>query len=150
MTLDRKAMFGRAGRFLKAEDVPEPKIYTIDYVQMEEMKDQNNGGMTVEKPVVTFVGCPHQLVLNVTNYDRIADALEQWDVKDWRGKRIELVSATGTMIKKGEEVTYTWLKATVVDPASVEAEPKAAKLSPLPPEKKPADGDFDFNDSVPF
>jgi hypothetical protein len=72
-----------AGNFIKAADLPQPKVFTIQAVVEAAMPDGT------KKPTVQFAGEQQQLVLNKTN----AVTISQWygdDTNGWPGKQIEL------------------------------------------------------------
>jgi hypothetical protein len=76
-----------AGSFLKASDLPQPKVFTIAGCETATMPD----GTT--KPALKFAGEQQQLVLNKTN----AFCLMQWfgdDTNGWLNRQVELYSTT--------------------------------------------------------
>jgi len=83
-------------KYLKAEEVKEELVVTIDRVLKEEM--ENREGEIEVKPVIFFRGMPRGMVLNKTNFASIAFQCGE-DTDEWSGKEITLyapmVSAFG-------------------------------------------------------
>ena len=83
-------------KYLKAEEVKEELVVTIDRVLKEEM--ENREGEIEVKPVIFFRGMPRGMVLNKTNFASIAFQCGD-DTDGWTGKEITLyapmVSAFG-------------------------------------------------------
>lgn len=76
-----------AGNYLKASDLPQPKVFTIAGCEQATMPD----GTT--KPALRFAGEPQMLVLNKTN----AFCLVEWfgdDTAGWLNRPVELYSTT--------------------------------------------------------
>lgn len=76
-----------AGNYLKASDLPQPKVFTIAGCETATMPDATT------KPALRFAGEPQQLILNKTN----AYCLAEWfgdDTTGWNGKAVELYSTT--------------------------------------------------------
>jgi len=76
-----------AGSFLKASDLPQPKVFTIAGCETATMPD----GTT--KPALKFAGEQQQLILNKTN----AFCLMGWfgdDTNGWLNRQVELYSTT--------------------------------------------------------
>lgn len=74
-------------KYIKAEDLPEEVEVTIKSCQMEEL--QGVDGKKQEKGILYFVGVDKGLVLNATNFDRIADQHGD-DTDNWGGKKVTL------------------------------------------------------------
>ncbi len=76
------------GSYLKAEDIKGHRVaVTIETATMEEV---GQGDEKAEKPVLHFVGKDRGVVLNKTNWARIADLLGSDESDDWEGQRIVL------------------------------------------------------------
>lgn len=76
-----------AGSYLKAADLPTPKVFTIAGCETATMPDGNT------KPALRFAGEEQQLVLNKTN----AYCLAEWfgdDTNGWLNRQVELYSTT--------------------------------------------------------
>jgi hypothetical protein len=76
-----------AGNYLKASDLPQPKVFTIAGCETATMPDQTT------KPALRFAGEPQQLILNKTN----AYCLAEWfgdDTNGWLNRQVELYSTT--------------------------------------------------------
>ena len=71
-------------RYIKADDLSEPRTLKIKEVVMEEMNDG------VSKPTIYFVGEPKGLVLNKTNAEFISLITNSDDTDGWVGHRVEL------------------------------------------------------------
>lgn len=86
--------------YVKAEDVHDQEVtVTIAKLTIENMK--NNDGNEERKPVLHFSDYPKQMVVNATNWKRIAQNLGNDDSDFWVGKKItlttEVVDAFGQM-----------------------------------------------------
>ena len=80
--MDIQAAF--PGKYIKAADLAgKPKIVTIANVSMQKVGDDN-------KPVMQFLDCDQNMVLNLTNSNTTADILGSSDTDKWSDKRIEL------------------------------------------------------------
>jgi hypothetical protein len=76
-----------AGSYFKAQDLPQPRVLTIQDCTQAKMPE----GET--KPALRFVGESQQLILNKTN----AFCLAEWfgdDTNGWNGRQIELHATT--------------------------------------------------------
>jgi hypothetical protein len=76
-----------AGSYFKAQDLPRPRVLTIQDCTQAKMPE----GET--KPALRFVGEQQQLILNKTN----AFCLAEWfgdDTNGWNGRQIELYATT--------------------------------------------------------
>lgn len=76
-----------AGSYFKAQDLPQPRVLTIQDVTQAKMPEGDT------KPALRFVGEQQQLVLNKTN----AYSLAEWfgdDTTAWTGRAVELYSTT--------------------------------------------------------
>jgi hypothetical protein len=80
-------------KYWKHEDLAEsPFVGRIAYVEVETLKTRD--GQSERKPVLHFVNCEKALVLNLTNYNTLAEILGSEDTDDWRRAEIELFAAT--------------------------------------------------------
>jgi hypothetical protein len=82
----RKSDFWPA-KYLKAEDILEPMVLTIQKVKRETFK---NGGREETKPVVYFEESEKGVVLNMTNFDAIVDITDEGDTARWPASQVEL------------------------------------------------------------
>jgi hypothetical protein len=74
-------------RWLKAADLgPDGETVTIRRVTMEEIGEERE-----RKPVMTFDETDQELVVNLTNWNSIAELTEKDDSDDWPGRVIKLV-----------------------------------------------------------
>jgi hypothetical protein len=121
-------------RFFKAADIPDNGLLLkIAKVEREKV------GLDQElKWVVYFKGQEKQLVLNGTNWDLIAAALNEEDSDNWGGKAIELFS------------TQTQFGSKMVDCIRVRRfrPPPAQAASTRPTKPVPPTNDSD--DAIPF
>lgn len=121
-------------RFIKAADIGDKDeiVVTITNVTIEEVGDD-------EKPVAHFKGAEKGLVLNRTNWDRIAYIASNDDSDAWPGVRIalytELVSFGG---KTGPAVR-------VRPPSKPGAAQPRPQQQPADPRPEPP-----FDDEIPF
>lgn len=69
--------------YLKASDFPQPRIVTINRLEMQKMNDGT------EKPVLFFNELEHGLVMNKTNANRIAEFLGE-NYQGWPQRQVEL------------------------------------------------------------
>jgi hypothetical protein len=84
-------------KWVKASDLPKPREVKIVEADMVVLKDQ--GGTDQEKLGLSFEGWSKRLILNVTNFDAIAEGYGD-DTDAWVGKKIELFSSTTRMGNK--------------------------------------------------
>jgi hypothetical protein len=76
-------------RFIKCSDLNgKPMAVTIAATDRETLRDAS--GKEREKLVVGFQGLKKVLALNATNWDSVADILDEANSDDWVGGRIEL------------------------------------------------------------
>jgi hypothetical protein len=76
-------------KFLKASDIPGPKVVTIESVSPEWL---GQGSEADRKLIVRFKEIDRGLVLNKTNYRSLLELTATSDTDNWIGKRIQLVS----------------------------------------------------------
>lgn len=76
-----------AGNYLKAADIPQPKVLTIETVFMAKMPEGD------EKPVINFAGEQQSLVLNKTNGVILAELYGD-ETAAWHGRPVELYATT--------------------------------------------------------
>jgi hypothetical protein len=76
-------------KYIKAADLGgKPLVVTIKSAAVEALNNPNGGGQQ-DKLLLSFVKLPKRLVVNLTNYNVIAD-LHGDETDAWPGKRIEL------------------------------------------------------------
>ena len=83
-------------KYLKAVDVPQPTLLTVERVSLEEIDDDHN-----TKPVVWFSGVSQGMVMNKTNAVAIGSFLGQ-ETDQWRGGQVVLT--VGKVLFKGAMV----------------------------------------------
>ncbi|QEF98800.1 hypothetical protein Mal15_28560 [Stieleria maiorica] len=116
-----------AGAYLKAADLPHPRVLTIQSVTQTTMPEGDN------KPVMRFVGEQQQLVLNKTNAFTCVELFGD-ETTAWHGQPIELYATTTNF--SGRMVPCIRVRApqqaaaasSVVPPPS----PAAPQGAPLP------------------
>jgi len=128
------------GAYLKAADILHKRLaVVIEDVVVEEV---GQGSDKEERPIMHFQGKDKGLVLNKTNWARLADFLGSDESDDWRGMSIII----GT-----ERVDFQGKR---VDAIRVLGVPKKSQsVRPAPPEPKPEETEAAFeagDDDVPF
>ena len=87
--------------FLKSADIDEPMVVTIQGVH-EAVFPGKNGKPDESRPVATFAEFEQGLILNRTNFGRIAKLTGKPDTDDWTGARVllrvEAVEAFGETV----------------------------------------------------
>ena len=73
-------------KWLRASDIPEAGLP----VRINRITRERIGMDQKEKPIVHFANQQKALVLNLSNYDGIAEALGEADTDRWPGKVVEL------------------------------------------------------------
>ena len=74
-------------RWLKAADLPaDGEQVTIGKVSVEPVGEERE-----EKPVMTFDELEKELVVNVTNWNSVAEITGEEDSDQWAGSRIKLI-----------------------------------------------------------
>lgn len=114
-------------KFLKKEDLPNPRPFTVKGVSLEEV------GQGDQRWVVWFHEEPKGLVLNVTKIRQL-EAAYGMETDDWKGKRVRL-SHDPSVVFAGK----------VVGGIKLETQ----KTAPPPASKEPVT-DPDFDDDIPF
>jgi hypothetical protein len=74
------------GKWFKAGDIPEEGLP----VRIKSVTREPVGQEQEEKPIVHFAGQKKALVLNASNYDAIADALDEANTDKWPNRVVEL------------------------------------------------------------
>lgn len=74
-------------KYIKAEDLEDEVLVTIEALETEEMLDRD--GKKEKKGVLYFKGLDKGLILNKTNWDRV-EAQHGEESDDWVGKKITL------------------------------------------------------------
>jgi hypothetical protein len=121
-------------KYLKATDLNNPIVVTIDSAPLEMLK--NPEGREQHKTVLYFKGAKKALPLNVSNWDTVAEICGE-DTDDWPGAKIELYA------------TKTQMGGKMVDCIRVRASRDAAAKTDAPPKAAEPDAD-DMNDDIPF
>ena len=85
-----------AGNFLKAADLPQPRVFTMATVFAETIGEEKQS-----KPILRFLGEQRGLVLNKVNSIEIAGWYGD-DTSSWTGQLVELYSTTTYM--QGKQV----------------------------------------------
>lgn len=132
-----------AGRFLKKEDVPKPVLVTVRSLK------KTNVAMTNEEPelkwTMQFDEFEQPLVMNPTNIQLAAAAMESDDTDDWIGRQLVLY-VDPTVAMGGKLVGGLRLRAP--KRAAPRAEDEAPP--PPPPPKRPSRAAADMDDDIPF
>jgi hypothetical protein len=84
--MNRETVF--PSRYFKAANLPQPRNLTIVAAKMEELKTPD-GGETQNRLVLHFHDEAKRLVMNVTNYDMLADMFGD-ETESWVGKTVQL------------------------------------------------------------
>ena len=95
------------------------------------MEDVGSGQKKERKPICYFNGANKGLVLNVTNFNSIAEFSGEEDSDNWAGKRIALVPAR------------TDFQGRQVDCIRISAASSSAGVTPVPPPLPEPDVDDD-------
>jgi hypothetical protein len=114
-------------KYLKASDLNgKPVVVTIKEASMEKLK--NGNGEEETKTVLYFEKAKKGLILNRTNWDKIADITGEDDSDNWPSHRVEMFPTTTEM--KGKEVDCIRIRK----PAQGELpKPKKPVVVPKPP-----------------
>jgi hypothetical protein len=129
-------------RFLKAADLGgKPAVVTIKEAAQEKLK--NGNGEEETKTVLYFQKGKKALVLNLTNWTKIADVTGEDDSDNWPGHRIEVFPTTTEM--KGKEVDCIRVRK----PGQGELPIKKKTAPPPMPEPKPPLAD-ELDDEIPW
>jgi hypothetical protein len=133
-------------RFLSADDLKgKPIRLEIKREYLEELADTT--GKKRNKSILAFAGTTKELVLNVTNWEKIAEITGEYDSENWQGRKVELYPTTTEMA--GKTVDCIRIRA----PAQKEMKLKKSAPAPKAPEAEPDDADAvdpDFDDEIPF
>jgi hypothetical protein len=130
----KKKDFSLGGKYLKAEDVKRPTVLTIEIVKPETFGED---GDAETKPVVHFKKARKGLILNLVNWDSIADLAGSDDTDDWPGTQVEVYPTTTEM--RGKNVPCLRIRK----PGDLASPPPQAK-----PTTPPASDELD--DEIPF
>jgi hypothetical protein len=124
--------------WLKAEDLQGRRVaVTIEEVTLEDLEFQNK---KERKPVARFHGKEKALVLNRTNWNRLADFLGSDDSDDWTGK---------TIVLGVEKVDFQGKRVPAIRVLGL-ARPSAQSTPEPPPPEIPAEEFHAGDDDVPF
>ena len=75
-------------RFLKADDCPTPRLFTIAKLTVESVKNEDGES---EKPCLWFEEVEQGMVVNRTNWTALMNITGHDDSDDWLGKQIVVV-----------------------------------------------------------
>lgn len=115
--------------FLKAQDIEDDTVVTIESVDMEKIGDD-------EKPIVRFRELNGKgLVLNKTNAQAISQALGSDETDDWEGQRITLFTTTVTFQGKPIEA----IRVKMRKPKGQAPQQTSKKEALTPPDDEPED-----------
>jgi hypothetical protein len=120
-------------RFIKAADLGDTEpVVTVSKVEIEDVGDDR-------KAVCYFVGKKKGLVLNATNFDRIALVAGTDEIDEWLGVKVQLYT---------EPVTFNGKTAPAIRVKAVKKQPvlQAQDPRPAPPDTDPPPVD----DEIPF
>lgn len=125
--------------WLHSEDLQGKRVaVTIEEITSEEL---NFEGRKQRKPVMRFQGKDKSLVVNRTNWNRLADFLGSDDSDDWIGK---------TIVLGVEKVDFQGKRVPAIRVLGL-ARPVAAKAPEPPPPEIPAEDALEAaDDEVPF
>ena len=126
--MDIRAAF--PSKYLKAADIPEPKVFTIRTVAMERMLDGT------QKPAIGFHETEQMFVLNKTNANR-CEAMFGSDTNAWANERLELYK------------DFAEFQGRTVDSIRCRQPQQAAPQQAAPPPQQPAAPPAS-NDDLPF
>jgi hypothetical protein len=135
--MNREDLF--PSKFFKAADLPPVGLP----VKIESVIRDRIGQDQKEKSVISFVNQTKRLVMNVTNYDLIADLLDEGDTDRWAGGVIVLYPDKTQFSGK---MTPCVRVKKYMKPAAVAAKPQPSEIDPPPTESLPAD--HDANDEI--
>jgi len=125
-----------SGGYLKASDIDEMMVVTIESVEAVSLKDST--GSEVIKPLLHLAGMESGLVLNKTNANLVCKALGSDDTDDWVGRKITLYVA---------EVEF---RGDIVPAIRVKSKAPSGPKAKTKREAPPAEAlDIDDND-IPF
>ena len=114
------------GQYVKAADLQGRAITaTIENVLMEDMGDDG------KKPVVHFQGASKGLVLNMTNANRLIEAMGD-DTDNWVGKQIELYPDRAEFRGKIVDAVRVRMPAGAVAATAAPAPAPVAQPAPQP------------------
>ena len=115
-------------KFLASADLivnGQVKKIAVTFEAIVPEKITGNDGGTETKPVARFVGKDKRMVINKTNWGRIAELLGSDDSDDWVGKAVVL------------SVVKVTMKGKLVNGLSVIGRPKPGSVPPPPPPPPP-------------
>ena len=111
-------------KFLKPANVEEDVLVTINEVGSDSFKDDD--GTQRRKPILYFKESVKPLILNRTNFTRIAEIAGD-DTEDWHGTRLILYPDTVSMC--GKNVATIRVRPAPKAKAAAAAEPPKAKVA---------------------
>jgi hypothetical protein len=138
-------------KYLRASDLPQPRVVTISSATMEPLK---NDGKDVDKLVLYFRERIKPLVVNLTIYESIS-VLYGDETDLWPDKRIEVHADRCRFGSKMVDCVRTREPAQASLPMAGNSTPPArprprAVAKPQPPAPEPPPADDNYDDSIPF
>ena len=119
-----KAKDAFPSNYLSSEDFPQPVLLTVARCEMQNV---GQGANIEEKPVVHFHERTKAIILNVTNFNTIADSLGE-DTDMWPGGKI--VAFKTQTEYKGDQVDCIRFRAMIEPAAASEPEPQIVEPDP--------------------
>jgi hypothetical protein len=132
--MNREDLF--PSKYFKADDLPRAGLP----VKIEDVTREPIGPDQKDKSVISFVNQTKRLVMNVTNYDLIADILDEGNTDNWPGRVIVLYPDKTPFSGK---MTPCVRVKKYQKPGAATAKPQPTEIDPPPPESGPADRDTD-------
>ena len=124
-----KAKDAFPGAHLKWEDLEQrPARLTIDSVEMGTV---GQGTDAEQKPIMSFQGTERTLVLNKTNFNRIAYLTQQPDSDNWRGHQITLAKDVTEFQGKTVNCIRVQVNGAAVAPPMQAPQPVQPATQPL-------------------
>jgi hypothetical protein len=145
--MNREELF--PSRYLRATDLAAPRVVTIAGVSQE---DFQNDGETRTKPVIQFRERVKPMVVNMTNFDTIADVAGTDETDQWRGVQVELFADKVRF--RGKSVDSVRVRAP--DQGRPQANgggepPRRPQAAARPqPTSQPRPTHDDLNDDIPY
>jgi len=99
------------GKYFKAADVAQPRIYTIASVAIEQMQDGT------QKPAISFNETQQLFVLNKTNANTLSSTMGD-QTEAWSGKQIELYQDTAAFQGRSMPCVRCRIPTTATAPAA--------------------------------
>ena len=133
-------------KYLKAADLKgRGHVVEIEECWQETLKSKE--GKESNKTILRFVGKTKALVLNMTNWDSVAEITGEGDTISWPGHAIEIYPTKTTM---GSE-RVDCIRIRQPNGEAAEAKAAAPKITKVVPAKaRPSHEDDDMDDEIPF